>query len=177
MPSTSIGSASEYRCYIGVLQVPIVKFCSRDGVSVDLQFNNIGTIRSSLFVRTCVEVGCSASMLTSIFKRSESVSSRHGLFSSYNLNMLAIHFIQVRTPAVFVVTDFFAMPSHDVLLPATKQSRVATSCPPRVGRVSPQCFGGHCGSTRQLLTSTDVQWCWFRLQIHELKKFQVLPGL
>ncbi|KIH60751.1 hypothetical protein ANCDUO_08986 [Ancylostoma duodenale] len=35
--------------------VPILKFKSNDGITVDLQFNNIGPIRSSLFVRTCVQ--------------------------------------------------------------------------------------------------------------------------
>ncbi|KAK6756578.1 hypothetical protein RB195_014788 [Necator americanus] len=36
-------------------QVPVLKFRNRDGIMVDLQFNNVGTIRSSLFVRTCVQ--------------------------------------------------------------------------------------------------------------------------
>ncbi|KHJ93099.1 hypothetical protein OESDEN_06998, partial [Oesophagostomum dentatum] len=35
--------------------VPILKFTTREGITVDLQFNNIGPIRSSLFVRTCVQ--------------------------------------------------------------------------------------------------------------------------
>lgn len=78
--------------------VPIVKFCSRDGVSVDLQFNNIGTIRSSLFVRTCVEANSVVPIIihwmNDFFDAVKLKDSRHGLFSSYNLNMLAIHFIQ-----------------------------------------------------------------------------------
>ncbi|EPB78615.1 nucleotidyltransferase domain protein [Ancylostoma ceylanicum] len=42
--------------------VPILKFKSCDGITVDLQFNNIGPIRSSLFVRTCVQTPTSSLM-------------------------------------------------------------------------------------------------------------------
>ncbi|KAE9417870.1 hypothetical protein Angca_002597 [Angiostrongylus cantonensis] len=82
--------------------VPILKFRSCDGVNVDLQFNNIPSIRSSLFVRTCVEfsmiVPINIHWINSFFKAAQLKDSRHGLFSSYHLNMLALHFLQA-TPS------------------------------------------------------------------------------
>uniref|UniRef100_A0A0K0DAS3 NTP_transf_2 domain-containing protein n=1 Tax=Angiostrongylus cantonensis TaxID=6313 RepID=A0A0K0DAS3_ANGCA len=84
------------------IKVPILKFRSCDGVNVDLQFNNIPSIRSSLFVRTCVEfsmiVPINIHWINSFFKAAQLKDSRHGLFSSYHLNMLALHFLQA-TPS------------------------------------------------------------------------------
>ncbi|VDM62183.1 unnamed protein product [Angiostrongylus costaricensis] len=78
--------------------VPILKFRSCDGVNVDLQFNNIPSIRSSLFVRACVEfsmiVPINIHWINAFFKAAGLKDSRHGLFSSYHLNMLALHFLQ-----------------------------------------------------------------------------------
>nr|CDJ98439.1 Protein C53A5.16 [Haemonchus contortus] len=73
-------------------------FATHDGTCVDLQFNNIGSIRSSLFVRTCVErsivVPVVIHWLNSLFDVVKLKDSRNGLFSSYHLNMLALHFFQ-----------------------------------------------------------------------------------
>ncbi|KAK5982700.1 hypothetical protein GCK32_013521 [Trichostrongylus colubriformis] len=78
--------------------VPIVKFRGRDGTSVDLQFNNIGSIRSTLFVRTCVEWSVAVPIvihwMNSFFDSVKLKNSRNGLFSSYHLNMLVLHFLQ-----------------------------------------------------------------------------------
>ncbi|KAK6756576.1 hypothetical protein RB195_014788 [Necator americanus] len=79
-------------------QVPVLKFRNRDGIMVDLQFNNVGTIRSSLFVRTCVQfsfiVPVVVHWINSFFDVIKLKNSRHGLFSTYHLNMLALHFLQ-----------------------------------------------------------------------------------
>ncbi|ETN86407.1 hypothetical protein NECAME_16356, partial [Necator americanus] len=79
-------------------QVPVLKFRNRDGIMVDLQFNNVGTIRSSLFVRTCVQfsfiVPVVVHWINSFFDAIKLKNSRHGLFSTYHLNMLALHFLQ-----------------------------------------------------------------------------------
>ncbi|WKY09171.1 hypothetical protein Q1695_001939 [Nippostrongylus brasiliensis] len=78
--------------------VPIVKFRSPDGVNVDVQFNNVGSIRSTLFVKTCVEtsmiVPFTVHWINSYFDELRLKDSRHGLFSSYHLNMLALHYLQ-----------------------------------------------------------------------------------
>ncbi|VDO62697.1 unnamed protein product [Haemonchus placei] len=88
-------------------RVPLLKFRSHDGTCVDLQFNNIGSIRSSLFVRTCVEVIVPIVIhwLNSLFDVVKLKDSRNGLFSSYHLNMLALHFLQSDRRAIpFPVT-------------------------------------------------------------------------
>ncbi|KHJ79650.1 hypothetical protein OESDEN_20698 [Oesophagostomum dentatum] len=81
--------------------VPILKFTTREGITVDLQFNNIGPIRSSLFVRTCVQFSIIVPIvlhwINSFFDTIKLKNSRHGLFSTYHLNMLALHFLQNRT--------------------------------------------------------------------------------
>ncbi|EYC15717.1 hypothetical protein Y032_0036g3316 [Ancylostoma ceylanicum] len=84
--------------------VPILKFKSCDGITVDLQFNNIGPIRSSLFVRTCVQfsyvVPVVVHWINSFFEAIKLKNSRHGLFSTYHLNMLALHFLQTPTSSL-----------------------------------------------------------------------------
>ncbi|XGW04373.1 hypothetical protein V3C99_015496 [Haemonchus contortus] len=89
--------------------VPLLKFRSDDGTCVDLQFNNIGSIRSSLFVRTCVErsivVPIVIHWLNSLFDVVKLKDSRNGLFSSYHLNMLALHFLQ--TAPVSLCSNIF----------------------------------------------------------------------
>ncbi|KAJ1357813.1 hypothetical protein KIN20_016053 [Parelaphostrongylus tenuis] len=80
------------------VKVPILKFRSCDGINVDLQFNNIPSIRSSLFVKTCVEFSIVVPIIihwiNAFFDAAKLKDSRHGLFSSYHLNMLALHFLQ-----------------------------------------------------------------------------------
>ncbi|KAK6009124.1 hypothetical protein OSTOST_25981, partial [Ostertagia ostertagi] len=105
--------------------VPIVKFRSRDGTSVDLQFNNVGSIRSSLFVKTCVEwsivVPIVIHWINSFFDLIKLKDSRNGLFSSYHLNMLALHFLQ-SAPMSFC-PDLFTL--HPQLHPSFSWRTVA----------------------------------------------------
>ncbi|CAJ0591952.1 unnamed protein product [Cylicocyclus nassatus] len=105
--------------------VPILKFKTRDGITVDVQFNNIGPIRSSLFVKACVQfnivVPVVVHWLNSFFAAVKLKNSRHGLFSTYHLNMLALHFLQ--SPAISVLPDMVA--SCPILHPSTPWQEVA----------------------------------------------------
>uniref|UniRef100_A0A1I7XEY9 PAP-associated domain-containing protein n=1 Tax=Heterorhabditis bacteriophora TaxID=37862 RepID=A0A1I7XEY9_HETBA len=82
-------------------KVPIIHFLSTEGIKVDIQFCNAGTIKSSLFVKTCVELNPSVAVviywLNRYFKDIMLKDSRNGLFSAYHLNMLALHFFQAST--------------------------------------------------------------------------------
>uniref|UniRef100_A0A8R1HRJ1 Uncharacterized protein n=2 Tax=Caenorhabditis japonica TaxID=281687 RepID=A0A8R1HRJ1_CAEJA len=80
-----------------VKQIPIVRFMSH-GLQVDIQFGNIGPIRSTLFIRTCVEfderVALLIHWLTAKFHNSWLLNSSARLFSRYHVNLLVIHFLQ-----------------------------------------------------------------------------------
>ncbi|KJH45221.1 hypothetical protein DICVIV_08716 [Dictyocaulus viviparus] len=105
--------------------VPILKFRSCDGINVDLQFNNIPSIRSTAFVKTCVEfsavVPITIHWINSFFEVVKLKDSRHGLFSSYHLNMLALHFLQAAP--LSLLPDMISFYPH--LLPTVPWQNVA----------------------------------------------------
>ncbi|KAF1750937.1 hypothetical protein GCK72_017488 [Caenorhabditis remanei] len=79
-------------------RIPIIRLFSKRKLQVDIQFGNIEPIRSSLFVRTCVEyderVALLIHWLTNKFLESKILKSSDNLFSRYHVNMLVIHFLQ-----------------------------------------------------------------------------------
>lgn len=79
-------------------RIPIIRIYSKRKLQVDIQFGNIDPIRSSLFVRTCVEyderVALLIHWLTNKFLESKILKSRDNLFSRYHVNVLVIHFLQ-----------------------------------------------------------------------------------
>lgn len=79
-------------------RIPIIRLISTKRIQVDIQFGNIEPIRSSLFVRTCVEfderVGLLCHWLTNKFQEANILDSRVGKFSKYHVNVLVVHFLQ-----------------------------------------------------------------------------------
>ncbi|EGT34069.1 hypothetical protein CAEBREN_04684 [Caenorhabditis brenneri] len=79
-------------------RVPIIRFMSKKRLQVDIQFGNIEPIRSSLFIRTCVEyderVPLLIHWLTNKFREANILGSHRSLFSRYHVNILVIHFLQ-----------------------------------------------------------------------------------
>ncbi|CCQ25694.1 Poly(A) RNA polymerase mitochondrial-like central palm domain-containing protein [Caenorhabditis elegans] len=79
-------------------RIPLIRFFSKRWLQVDIQFGNIAPIRSSLFVRTCVEyderVGLLIHWLTNKFQEAGILSSKNLKFSRYHVNILVIHFLQ-----------------------------------------------------------------------------------
>uniref|UniRef100_A0A1I7UVU0 DUF4238 domain-containing protein n=1 Tax=Caenorhabditis tropicalis TaxID=1561998 RepID=A0A1I7UVU0_9PELO len=77
-------------------RIPIIRMFSKRKLQVDIQFGNIGPIRSSLFIRTCVEyderVRLLIHWLTNKFQESEILKNR--FFSRYHINVLVVHFLQ-----------------------------------------------------------------------------------
>ncbi|CAB3397253.1 unnamed protein product [Caenorhabditis bovis] len=83
---------------ISTAKIPIVRFTSKEGIQVDIQFGNIEPIRSTLYVRTCVEfderVKFIIYWLSNQFNNEGILNSSARLFSRYHVNLLAIHFLQ-----------------------------------------------------------------------------------
>lgn len=79
-------------------RVPIIRYTSKHRLQVDIQFGNIEPIRSSLFIRTCVEyderVALLIHWLTNKFREANILGSARCLFSRYHVNILVIHFLQ-----------------------------------------------------------------------------------
>ncbi|CAI5452426.1 unnamed protein product [Caenorhabditis angaria] len=79
-------------------KVPLVMFQAKNGIHVDIQFGNIEPIRSSLFVRTCVEfderVRPIILWMTQKFLDVGILDSKNGFFSKYHVNSLVLHFLQ-----------------------------------------------------------------------------------
>ncbi|VDM44835.1 unnamed protein product [Toxocara canis] len=104
------------------VRVPVVRLCTKLGIDVDIQFDNLHSIRNTNFVRHCVQVSfcapllnaCTVAQLVSVVEAGEEdarvsllnawaqrwmmamrlKNSRIGMFSSYHTTMLIIHFLQ-----------------------------------------------------------------------------------